>query len=111
VSKLKAIIDSGIRSGIDKPQPPRQMPDEAARQAIRPTEKTIDDFSNEDSFYRIVDEDAYIDLVNSGAVRTNFGNKPGSTIKTNLPADQLATPVFLKVVRTNNICRSGNLDP
>jgi hypothetical protein len=26
VSKLKAIIDSGIRSGIDKPQPPRQMP-------------------------------------------------------------------------------------
>jgi hypothetical protein len=35
VSKLKAIIDSGIRSGIDKPQPPRQMPDEAARQGIR----------------------------------------------------------------------------
>jgi hypothetical protein len=35
VSKLKAIIDSGIRSGIDKSQPPRQMPDEAARQGIR----------------------------------------------------------------------------
>jgi hypothetical protein len=26
VSKLKAIIDSGIRSGVDKSQPPRQMP-------------------------------------------------------------------------------------
>jgi hypothetical protein len=30
VSKLKAIIDSGIRSGVDKSQPPRQMPDEAS---------------------------------------------------------------------------------
>jgi hypothetical protein len=96
VSKLKAIIDSGIRSGIDKPQPPRQMPDEAARQAIRPTEKTIDDFSNEDSFYRIVDEDAYIDLVNSGAVRTNFGNKPGSTIKDKLASRPTRYPSFSK---------------
>ena len=26
MSKLKAIIDSGIRSGVDKSQPPRQMP-------------------------------------------------------------------------------------
>jgi hypothetical protein len=96
VGKLKAIIDSGIRSGIDKPQPPRQMPDEAARQAIRPTEKTIDDFSNEDSFYRIVDEDAYIDLVNSGAVRTNFGNKPGSTIKDKLASRPTRYPSFSK---------------
>jgi hypothetical protein len=96
VSKLKAIIDSGIRSGIDKPQPPRQMPDEAARQAIRPTEKTIDDFSNEDSFYRIVDEDAYIDLVNSGAVRTNFGNKPGSTITDKLASRPTRYPSFSK---------------
>jgi hypothetical protein len=96
VSKLKAIIDSGIRSGIDKSQPPRQMPDEAARQAIRPTEKTIDDFSNEDSFYRIVDEDAYIDLVNSGAVRTNFGNKPGSTIEDKLASRPTRYPSFSK---------------
>jgi hypothetical protein len=96
VGKLKAIIDSGIRSGIDKPQPPRQMPDEAARQAIRPTEKTIDDFSNEDSFYRIVDEDAYIDLVNSGAVRTNFGNKPGSTITDKLASRPTRYPSFSK---------------
>jgi hypothetical protein len=35
VSKLKAIIDSAKRAGIDKSQPPRQMPDEAARQGIR----------------------------------------------------------------------------
>jgi hypothetical protein len=35
VSKLKAIIDSAKRAGIDKPQPPPQMPDEAARQGIR----------------------------------------------------------------------------
>jgi hypothetical protein len=96
VGKLKAIIDSGIRSGIDKPQPPRQMPDEAARQAIRPTKKTIDDFSNEDSFYRIVDEDAYIDLVNSGAVRTNFGNKPGSTITDKLASRPTRYPSFSK---------------
>jgi hypothetical protein len=96
VSKLKAIIDSAKRAGIDKPQPPRQMPDEAARQAIRPTEKTIDDFSNEDSFYRIVDEDAYIDLVNSGAVRTNFGNKPGSTITDKLASRPTRYPSFSK---------------
>jgi hypothetical protein len=96
VSKLKAIIDSAKRAGVDKSQPPRQMPDEAARQAIRPTEKTIDDFSNEDSFYRIVDEDAYIDLVNSGAVRTNFGNKPGSTIKDKLASRPTRYPSFSK---------------
>jgi hypothetical protein len=35
VSKLKAIIDSAKRAGIDKSQPPPQMPDEAARQGIR----------------------------------------------------------------------------
>jgi hypothetical protein len=35
VSKLKAIIDSAKRAGVDKSQPPRQMPDEAARQGIR----------------------------------------------------------------------------
>jgi hypothetical protein len=96
VGKLKAIIEAAKRAGIDKPQPPRQMPDEAARQAIRPTEKTIDDFSNEDSFYRIVDEDAYIDLVNSGAVRTNFGNKPGSTIKDKLASRPTRYPSFSK---------------
>jgi hypothetical protein len=96
VSKLKAIIDSAKRAGVDKSQPPPQMPDEAARQAIRPTEKTIDDFSNEDSFYRIVDEDAYIDLVNSGAVRTNFGNKPGSTIKDKLASRPTRYPSFSK---------------
>jgi hypothetical protein len=96
VSKLKAIIDSAKRAGVDKSQPPRQMPDEAARQAIRPTEKTIDDFSNEDSFYRIVDEDAYIDLVNSGAVRTNFGNKPGSTITDKLASRPTRYPSFSK---------------
>jgi hypothetical protein len=96
VSKLKAIIDSAKRAGVDKSQPPRQMPDEAARQAIRPTKKTIDDFSNEDSFYRIVDEDAYIDLVNSGAVRTNFGNKPGSTIKDKLASRPTRYPSFSK---------------
>jgi hypothetical protein len=96
VGKLKAIIDSAKRAGIDKSQPPRQMPDEAARQAIRPTEKTIDDFSNEDSFYRIVDEDAYIDLVNSGAVRTNFGNKPGSTITDKLASRPTRYPSFSK---------------
>jgi hypothetical protein len=96
VGKLKAIIEAAKRAGIDKPQPPRQMPDEAARQAIRPTEKTIDDFSNEDSFYRIVDEDAYIDLVNSGAVRTNFGNKPGSTITDKLASRPTRYPSFSK---------------
>jgi hypothetical protein len=96
VGKLKAIIEAAKRAGVDKSQPPRQMPDEAARQAIRPTEKTIDDFSNEDSFYRIVDEDAYIDLVNSGAVRTNFGNKPGSTIKDKLASRPTRYPSFSK---------------
>jgi hypothetical protein len=35
VSKLKAIIDSAKRAGVDKSQPPPQMPDEAARQGIR----------------------------------------------------------------------------
>jgi hypothetical protein len=70
--------------------------DQAARQAIRPTKKTIDDFSNEDSFYRIVDEDAYIDLVNSGAVRTNFGNKPGSTITDKLASRPTRYPSFSK---------------
>jgi hypothetical protein len=35
VSKLKAIIDSARKAGIDKSQPPRQMPDEAARQGIK----------------------------------------------------------------------------
>jgi hypothetical protein len=70
--------------------------DQAARQAIRPTKKTIDDFSNEDSFYRIVDEDAYIDLVNSGAVRTNFGNKPGSTINDKLASRPTRYPSFSK---------------
>jgi hypothetical protein len=30
VSKLKAIIDSAKRAGVDKSQPPRQMPDEAS---------------------------------------------------------------------------------
>jgi len=35
VSKLKAIIEAAKRAGIDKPQPPRQMPNEAARQGIR----------------------------------------------------------------------------
>jgi hypothetical protein len=55
-----------------------------------------DDFSNEDSFYRIVDEDAYIDLVNSGAVRTNFGNKPGSTITDKLASRPTRYPSFSK---------------
>jgi hypothetical protein len=44
VSKLKAIIDSGIRSGVDKSQPPRQMPDEAARQGIRAFHGSPHDF-------------------------------------------------------------------
>jgi hypothetical protein len=35
VSKLKAIIEAAKRAGIDKSQPPPQMPDEAARQGIR----------------------------------------------------------------------------
>jgi hypothetical protein len=44
VSKLKAIIDSGIRAGVDKSQPPRQMPDEAARQGIRAFHGSPHDF-------------------------------------------------------------------
>jgi hypothetical protein len=44
VSKLKAIIDSGKRAGVDKSQPPRQMPDEAARQGIRAFHGSPHDF-------------------------------------------------------------------
>jgi hypothetical protein len=44
VSKLKAIIDSAKRAGVDKSQPPRQMPDEAARQGIRAFHGSPHDF-------------------------------------------------------------------
>jgi hypothetical protein len=45
VSKLKAIIDSGIRSGVDKSQPPRQMPAASqVRQGIKAYHGSPHDF-------------------------------------------------------------------